>query len=386
MIIIPSTPPGSGLVYDDFNRADSGTLGSNWVQHAADLDIVNNEAIGTADGTEGWSTWVDPMNGDDVEVEIILGSIGASWPYVWVFVGSDSTGERVSAMFYYLGARVQIQRHPDWTQADAQYWGVSGLAAPAQGDTFTLRRHGPTYAALINGVVVVTATDTSSGIPIDEDHRLVGIGSLGTAGCETGIDVFSARDLTDGLEAPYYDDFDRPDNSFHIGEFWNIPPETASIELVSNQVVATDTNWGLATWGYPMGGDDFKVEVTVGDMTTTDPRVLLLLGGNGAGEVATVQYRGYDEELEYGDIAEWGENPSVAHTHQLAAPLVEGDKFGVHRIGDVYYVYINDAQVDTWDDGGSGVPRDADHRLVGIGLYKSASMTAFIDDFAADDL
>lgn len=187
---------------DTFNRADSGTLGSTngagvydpvaWSVLAGTWGITSNSGVKTAGS--GQQSAVIETGVVDVDVQVTITTM----------TGTNSSGIGICARavnasnYYYLLQNRLLGGGRNWFIAKlvAGVDTVLGASpytspAPANGDVILLRCSGSTISAYINGVLLVSVTDTS--LTSGTKHGLYAIGDPAAA----RLDNFSVTSVFD---------------------------------------------------------------------------------------------------------------------------------------------------------------------------------------------
>lgn len=185
------------LFTDPFTRANATTLGATWTrQGSGDIGIVSNQARfngGSNVGSlqSGVTTWTGTSDQyAEARIQSLVGGREAA-----IGVRGAGTGSDASARGYYFilnednaAAGLGSMRVGIWVNTGAWAQKVTAIATVAANDLIRLEVRGQTLTALINGVAVLTTTDSTltSGVPF------VFISSLGTAATTTTWDTFAA--------------------------------------------------------------------------------------------------------------------------------------------------------------------------------------------------
>ncbi|QTJ64964.1 hypothetical protein HYG77_04695 [Rhodococcus sp. ZPP] len=156
-------------IFDDFNRANSSTIGGPWVKYGTNSAISSNSyaTSGTSDGSRGIVT-SSQINTDDGYVEAVLGGAiapnGNADTSIMARVNAAGT-VGLSANFY--SDRVYLSKFSDVSGLTAGYdSGMTDIASNtsvsfASGDTVRLEFEGDNYVVRKNGTAVITTSDAS---------------------------------------------------------------------------------------------------------------------------------------------------------------------------------------------------------------------------------
>jgi hypothetical protein len=202
------TPP-SGVVKasysDDFNRADTSTLGANWtnrVTAGGQFKIVSNTAQPTAKDAWALSSYVSTMNTNDVKATCTVGTVGAvgSFAYLNLYIRSNASNQIWG--WAYNGSQWRIHSatgtYTASTGTSTQRAISGGTLNYVAGDVITFEATGNVYLLKQNGTTRVTFTDSTSLYPfVDASHREVAIGSFVSSSSTpfSTFDSWSAIDL-----------------------------------------------------------------------------------------------------------------------------------------------------------------------------------------------
>lgn len=186
---------------DDFNRADAGSLGANWVEWTSGHIISGNKALPESNAACASFSATD-LDSDDHYAEYTLTGNPPASPFFGPIVRAANIGTSATntGAYYVLmvsGASanaVSIRRKAASSSTVTLI--ASGTQAVVGGDVLRLEAEGSTIRAKVNGVVVCSVTDTV----VPAGQRRVGIYSdMPNSGPGTlGYDNFSAADLGGG--------------------------------------------------------------------------------------------------------------------------------------------------------------------------------------------
>lgn len=83
----------------------------------------------------------------------------------------------------------------------------------------------------------------------------------------------------------------------------------------------------------------------------------------------------------------WALANEIDRAGPIAVNFTDGDLFSLERSGTLFTARQNGVSQLTWDDGGPWLPKDSNHRMVGIaGFVNSDNTGNRIDNFKAYDL
>ena len=156
-------------ISDDFNRADSSTIGGPWVKYGTNSAISSNSYVttGTTDGSRGIVT-SSQINGDDGYVEAILGgATGLNNTADTSIMCRVNAGGTVGLSVNIYGNKVYLSKFSDASGMTAGYnSGMTDIASNTSvsfvsGDTVRLEFEGDNYVVRKNGTAVITTSDAS---------------------------------------------------------------------------------------------------------------------------------------------------------------------------------------------------------------------------------
>lgn len=184
-------------IAESFNAADSDTLGPDltWVEDAGDVDIVSNRARPGLYTGASLARATSSLAGTDQYAEIVAYMTGA----VSLGIGPIARKAASSTQTYYL-------YHLDWassTYRSSLYKVVAGTVTAlgaanitttfADGDTLRIECNGTTIRGLVNGVEIISRTDSSIASGAQTGMRFY---NNTTASQIVDADSFAAGDLT----------------------------------------------------------------------------------------------------------------------------------------------------------------------------------------------
>jgi hypothetical protein len=183
--LIPATP---GAHYtDDFNRANSASLGASWNTDAffgTSLGIVSNAAVAV-----GGNIYALPMNTGDNQVTVIMKGTPAAADFVQVLTRCASATDTTSpgaAVYLYMNQAAPWILYRSAT--DGTGVSTAGNESWADGDSIVFTAVGATLTVKRNGSTVLTtggATDLAAG------YVVIGV----NAASSVGFDSFDAQDI-----------------------------------------------------------------------------------------------------------------------------------------------------------------------------------------------
>src|SRR6478736_6421831 len=138
---------------DDFNRADAGTLGANWVDLDAGFGIVSNAAQG---GSGEAVSYYNAVVGDDQYSKVVWIGNG-NVHSVGVRIGAGPVGYFLSFLAGGTEWRIKIN---GWAGSGADIAGGT-TTAPVATDVIEIRAVGTTISAYKNGVLLGSGTDST---------------------------------------------------------------------------------------------------------------------------------------------------------------------------------------------------------------------------------
>ena len=185
----------------------------------------------------------------------------------------------------------------------------------------------------------------------------------------------------------FNDEFNRADDFAQIGNGWVARNGALGVYL-NGAVPLTAATWCEASAPVVMNSDDMEVTITLGQYIgtpATGDYATILLGCNASGEGVFVFCNGAGGVTIYTQV-DWALTGLTVQA-SIAATQTDGDKFTARRVGNVYTVLKNGVSTGLiWTDSTNIIPRDANHRLVGVAAYTADAVNArVIDSFSATD-
>lgn len=173
------------------------------------------------------------------------------------------------------------------------------------------------------------------------------------------------------------DQFNQPNSTSSLGPNWT--NRHGVMGVINNMAygVTGSATFNTATYNTILTSDDQTVSVTLGPFTGSNganDAVWCLLGANNGGTEYVIGYFNNGTPIIY-TCANW--NPAGAPILRVTGAVsswTTGDTLSIQRVGSVYTLLKNSTPLAgaSWADNGSVIPRDADHRFVGIGAYNNA--------------
>jgi hypothetical protein len=180
---------------DDFNRANSSTLGSDWVTDAGysgSLEINSNAAVTAASpGDQSGNIYALPMLTGNNQITVVMkGSPTAGDGFALMLMRCNNNTDSTAAT-----AQVGLAMLQGSTWTLFRFAGDSGVSTAgnvswADGDTVLITAVGATLTVKLNGSTVLTtggATDIAAGY--------VALGYASTSGTGGGFNSFDAQDI-----------------------------------------------------------------------------------------------------------------------------------------------------------------------------------------------
>ena len=194
---------------DDFNRADAGNLGANWIQQRPVL-IQSNQAVSTDAGIFGVACHVTQAASNDVWAQITCkgvagsGSAGNRWMQVGVRVNNSFDGSGPYTDVYSLATEAQANKHNLFKYAGGSYTELWADYGSSYGVNENLRIEvtGSTIRCYYCGVEFTSSPTTDTSVT-GANYRKFCIAFVGASTDLIAIDDFKAGDL------PYAGDYIR---------------------------------------------------------------------------------------------------------------------------------------------------------------------------------
>jgi hypothetical protein len=196
---------------DNFYRADTTSgLGPNWTAQAGTFGINNNTAYPAA-GSWAMSTWVQPLGHDDMEVAVTLAAVAGAGGLWAAVLGSNTAGQTMFLVGGYSDGSLALYTGQSWAEnaaSNVTFQFGAGISTVGAGDTVGLRRTNSrpfeaTYQVMVNGDPFGEPWIDSTGVmPIDSDHRVVGLGLLLNSPADYQlVESWAAIDLATAVKA-----------------------------------------------------------------------------------------------------------------------------------------------------------------------------------------
>lgn len=190
------TPTAAPTPGDDFNRADSTSLGPNWTERSGDLRIVSQVLRNASTSGDIVASWVGGPYSNvaaSAQMQITAGSGTTSVGIRWGSYVSGAPTAGYNAELLSTG-QVVLWRLNNWAQLGT--YTIPGYAA-GQLITITLRANGSSLSVDVDGVTRITATDATF------TSGQVGLWSYNPgAGDRHGFDNFVIQDLSAPTATP----------------------------------------------------------------------------------------------------------------------------------------------------------------------------------------
>lgn len=150
---------------DDFNRADSGSLGSNWTEHTNGMKIASNKAEAVNSGPRQLVSWNATAFGGDQYSQVVT-QTEAFQSYVCTRLQGTGAGQDGYIVYWGagFGTNIFIGMVEDNALVQLQDTGVTW----ANGDTIRIESEGSNHRAYKNGVqagTTVSQGDITGGAP-----------------------------------------------------------------------------------------------------------------------------------------------------------------------------------------------------------------------------
>jgi hypothetical protein len=186
--------------------------------------------------------------------------------------------------------------------------------------------------------------------------------------------------------AQYADDFNRANSTTTLGSNWTT--RFATMGINANGAYGVGTVEPFATYNKAMIYDDMRVSIVAGaeSVVGTSHRLYIVLGANTTGECVVLDLdSGGGFSIMTKNTWAGGLNSRAARFGQT---IVVGDTYALERVGNVYTATHNGGPIGSglsWTDNFTVQPRDASHRLVGIGALNGANYQR-IDSWSAENI
>jgi hypothetical protein len=175
---------------DDFNRADSGTLGANWTTaFPFTLQIVSFSAHITNGADSNGNYYVSQMDTADHEVSVVIGSTGANKYFSVMCRMNNATGTSQRGWMFTAGGtnEIYLTERDGATNPDR----VTTTGTFTTGSTIRIKCTGTTIEGYLNASPTPIASWSSANY---NTNRYVGIALYDSPGT-TQLDDFLAQDV-----------------------------------------------------------------------------------------------------------------------------------------------------------------------------------------------
>ena len=173
----------------------------------------------------------------------------------------------------------------------------------------------------------------------------------------------------------YTDNFNRSNSTTTLGSNWVAGFGTLGINSNAAYPVTVNTsNYEAARWVNPLNTDDQQVTLTVTAAVGTDNPIVAILGSDSSGTCAVGSWFTTNAYIYTftGLLGSTQAGTQRATASGQTTP-VAGDTLSIKRVGNVYTLYHNGTQTLTWTDSSNVLTRGSSNRLVGFGIYQSAT-------------
>jgi RHS repeat-associated protein len=331
-VSIPSPP---APFTDDFNRADSGNLGANWLTEMGTVQVSSNKAVGTATSSGNLAVYTGLTPADvDVSADITPGGISTLGGVVARYTGTGVGNG------WYLGSLSYNTPTHYTAYLDAIINGSTIVLAqadvtPAGANTLRLVVQGNQLALYFNGALILSATDTQVSGP-----GMAGIYGSSPILYNFGADNFSVSALP---PAPFTDDFNRA-NSSTLGSNWLT--ELGTMQVSSNKALATAAGTNLAVY---TGGDvadvDVSADMTVPATSGNSAWLLARYSGTGLGTSFYAGVLGYDGTAYKATLYSYKTAEGLVQLNQATVTLSGSNTLRLVVQGSQLKLYFNGALV-----------------------------------------
>lgn len=205
---------------------DAPTLGSSWKQVGSGIGIAGGFAM-PLDTSAALARWATPYSSDDGWAELTIGTIPTTDYEIGPIIHSTANDPESGGGYYHLRFRsssgsLQLMRKGDATTS------LTGIASYAytlqENDTLRIEIEGTTLRGILNGTIIMTATD--SVLAPSSTTRYGGVRAKGSL--DTKIASFSIGDLGASEPAP---GGDTPTSSSVVNHTWQRWDGTTAIDL-----------------------------------------------------------------------------------------------------------------------------------------------------------
>lgn len=196
---------------------------------------------------------------------------------------------------------------------------------------------------------------------------------------DTGdTDEFLLHLDTDDSEIGYFevsDDFNRS-NASSLGSNW--VDRNGGMAINTNTAIPETAVLTTASHVTLMTSDDMEVSVTLGANVGTGDRIGVILGSNIAGQGVWGLWDPAASLVRIYTVDLWSSFGAVERD-TASASFTTADVLTLRRVGNVYTMLKNGAAISgsEWTDSGDVVPRNSSHRLVGLAIDASPSLSNY---------
>ena len=173
------------------------------------------------------------------------------------------------------------------------------------------------------------------------------------------------------------DDFNRANSTTSAGPGWTNRRQVIGVKSNDAYPVVGASTYAMASYATVLGTDDMEVSVVIGtpEGSGSAAQVGVLLGANTAGQCAFATWTAGSNLINLRRISTW--TGSVTDMDNQTQTLNVGDVFTLRRVGNVYTTWVNGVRsfAPPWTDSGNLIPRDANHRIVGV-VFASGTSTS----------
>jgi hypothetical protein len=230
------------------------------------------------------------------------------------------------------------------------------------------------------------------------DTALGGAGALSATARNTKVNLSGGGTLSATAvsnQTHILDTFTRADSTTSLGANWTNRLDTVGIS--SNEAYAAlggDNEFAAATHNTLLQTNNMRITLVPGLLYSNIGflGVVGYLGCNAAGQgVQFYWVGGFDGYTSIYSQQSWADAAPVQQAvYPTGQSLVQDVSQCVgERVGSLYTMKFNGATLLTWNDTGNVIPRDANHRLCGIGTYVFSTSYQYewrVSSFAADDI
>lgn len=248
---------------------------------------------------------------------------------------------------------------------------------------------GPTFTDLSVpvgiGMAGVEEYSAVMGLHVPVDIGVEGVLSGGPFGLEVPVNIGMAGH-------PYFrDDFNRPNSTVSLGGDWIV--KAGSMGIRSNAAYPLSAQICSAMYPDPLTSDDMEVSMVVGNyagdaLTGARPSYLILGADEAVGAAAWLRVDRSSGNLLIYTVNDWARESFTTRATIAHGGIASGDEFTLRRVGNIYTVLKDGNEIGAWIDENDALPRDANHRFVGVGGWGGGPNANYqlIDHFTAQAL